>query len=87
MMAWKIVYFCPHEKRHGRVSQPCLTHGQKSSQYALHGPAHGRVTWPCGISQYTVQVWHGLAHGQAHECVWPFRRAHGLVTQVCVLAV
>ncbi|KHG05114.1 hypothetical protein F383_31625 [Gossypium arboreum] len=33
-----------------------------------HGLAHGRVTWPCCISQYTLQFWHGLIHGR----VWPF---------------
>ncbi|KHF98522.1 hypothetical protein F383_37820 [Gossypium arboreum] len=26
--------FCPHEKRHGRVSRPCVTHGLE----------HGRVS-------------------------------------------
>ncbi|KHG05272.1 NADH-ubiquinone oxidoreductase chain 5 [Gossypium arboreum] len=35
----------------------------KSSQYAPHDFTHGHVTWPCGISQYTLQVWHDLAHG------------------------
>ncbi|KHG21028.1 hypothetical protein F383_28046 [Gossypium arboreum] len=27
-MAWKIAYFCPHGWRHGRISQPYVTHGQ-----------------------------------------------------------
>ncbi|KHG02214.1 Bacilysin biosynthesis BacB [Gossypium arboreum] len=26
-MAFQMAYFCPHRQRHGRVSQPCVTHG------------------------------------------------------------
>ncbi|KHG11099.1 Free methionine-R-sulfoxide reductase [Gossypium arboreum] len=58
----------------------------KISQYAPHGLRHGRVTWLCGISQYTLQVWHSLAHGLAHGHVWPFLGHTGVcvsrVTQV-----
>ncbi|KHG06911.1 hypothetical protein F383_33858 [Gossypium arboreum] len=44
----------------------------KSSQCASHGLTHECVTWPCAISQYTLQVWHGIAHSLTHGCVWPF---------------
>ncbi|KHG02264.1 hypothetical protein F383_26028 [Gossypium arboreum] len=33
-----------------------LVLNKKPSQYAPHGLTHGCVTWPCGISQYTLQV-------------------------------
>ncbi|KHG03428.1 hypothetical protein F383_27874 [Gossypium arboreum] len=41
------------------------------------------MSWSCGISQYTLQVWHGLAHNLVHGFVRPFQRAHRLVTRAC----
>ncbi|KHG04977.1 Argininosuccinate lyase [Gossypium arboreum] len=41
------------------------------------------MTWLCGVSQYTLQVWHDLAHGLTHRRVKPFRKENGLVTRAC----
>ncbi|KHG05476.1 jak1 [Gossypium arboreum] len=50
----------------------------KPSQYAPHDLTRRRVTWPFGISQYTLQVWHSLAHGMVHGRVWLFLGHKGM---------
>ena len=59
-MACKIAYFRPH----GRVPQPCVTHGQVA-----------RLCVPCSFQRVTSQVLHGRVrlfrrvHDLVHMCV------------------
>ncbi|KAG8477524.1 hypothetical protein CXB51_031036 [Gossypium anomalum] len=52
-MALQIAYFCPHEQRHRRVSQPCATHGHATRPCVPWATGSWSNDWlqPAGVSR------------------------------------